>query len=276
MRSSARRSEKYRKKITPLVLPGQAARYAPTAAERIKLEAIVKNQDVLPMLQFSYIAFAEQLLKIKKTYTGATALNEAKYIAAGWSTRGLDETKLWNIGQALSMGNVVPGPISLYEYYNTNDDGDGAVYGLHWMGQTFTVGTVGPNEDHMITSLKLKMHRLNNPGTVTVSIRAVDGDGKPILPDLSIGTIDGNSLSAVSPGEFYEINMSSYALQANTQYAIAVRAPSGDETNLIRLRADTSSPGYTGGFMTISSNGGSTWGLYPSWDYLFVVWGRSL
>jgi hypothetical protein len=64
----------------------------------------------------------------------------------------------------------------LYEYYNTNPNGGGpAIYGVYWSAETFTVGADG----HTVEYVKLKMYRAGSPGTVTVSIRAVDASDKP-------------------------------------------------------------------------------------------------
>jgi len=84
---------------------------------------------------------------------------------------------------------ILAAPSHLYEYYNTGDDSSQSVYGSNWYAQTFTSSIA-----HTITSVKLKLYRTGSPGTVTVSIRATDGSGHPILPDLCSGTTDGNTL----------------------------------------------------------------------------------
>jgi len=54
----------------------------------------------------------------------------------------------------------------IFEYYNTNDDIEQTAYYRYWKAQTFT-----PLQAHKITSVKLKLWKKGNPGTVTVSIR---------------------------------------------------------------------------------------------------------
>jgi len=161
---------------------------------------------------------------------------------------------------------------NLYEHYNIGDDASAALYDAEWRAQTFT-----PSAAHKITSVKLKIYRAGSPGTITVSIRATDGSGHPIGGDLCSGTIDGNALTTSSPGEWREITLGAgYDLDASTQYAIVVRAPSGNASNLLRYRVDASSPTYAGGCLEQSHNSGSTWSSIPSYDSMFEEWGEAI
>ena len=172
----------------------------------------------------------------------------------------------------LSVGSQVAyaSPATLYEYYNTGDDFSGYVRGANWSAQTFT-----PSVAHKITSVKLKLYRLGNPGTVTVSIKATDGSGHPTGTDLCSGTIDGNTLTPTSPGLWYEITLGAgYNLAANTKYAIVVRATAGSSGNEVEWRADSSSPAYASGNCELSTNSGSSWTRYTAYDYMFEEWGE--
>ena len=62
-------------------------------------------------------------------------------------------------------------------------------------------------------------------------------------------------------GEWREIDMTSYELQTSTQYAIVVRATSGDIDNNVYWRLDQTSPTYTGGARSYSADSGSSWNL---------------
>jgi len=158
-----------------------------------------------------------------------------------------------------------------YEYYNTGDDSFVGVRGVYFKAQTFTVGAVG----HAVTSVKLLLYRVGSPGTVTVSIRATDGT-HPTGSDLTSGTINGNSLSTDSAGVWYEIALTSYALSADTKYAIVVRAPSGaDYNNELRWRYDSTSPTYNGGNREDSDSSGVTWSSNTASDLMFEVWSNS-
>lgn len=162
----------------------------------------------------------------------------------------------------------------LYEHYNVGDDNGAAVWMDNWFGQSFTVGTVSDNEDHIITKVKLKLYRIGSPGTVYVSIRNVDENGLPTGSDLSTGTLDGNTLTTEEPGEWYEIEMSEYTLQAGTKYAIIVRAPdTGWEANVI-WRLDSTSPTYAGGCLLRSLDGGNSWDSWSDYDFMFEEYGK--
>jgi hypothetical protein len=176
---------------------------------------------------------------------------------------------------ALSLGLVMvaqtPIPVlaaSIYESYNTGDDGDGSIYGSIWRAQTFT-----PSAAHTITSVKLLLYREGTPGTITVSIRATSG-GQPTGPDLCSGTTNGNTLPTGSPYEWREVTFTSgYDLSAGTQYAIVARATGGDSSNRGRWRWDSSSPTYAGGNLLRSDDDGLTWTSLSGWDLMFEEWG---
>jgi hypothetical protein len=158
---------------------------------------------------------------------------------------------------------------TLYEYFNTGDDDYWGNSGNAWNAQTLTPATA-----HKITSVKLKLYRVGSPGTLTVSIRATDGSGHPTGADLCSGTIDGNSLTTDTAGEWYEITLGAgYDLSASTKYAIVIRAPSGDAMNRVRWRCDSSSPDYAGGCREESINGGATWTTRTASDFMFEDWG---
>ncbi|GAJ02850.1 unnamed protein product, partial [marine sediment metagenome] len=61
-------------------------------------------------------------------------------------------------------------------------------------------------------------------------------------------TIDGDTLTTDEAGAWYEITLGDgYNLDADTKYAIVIRAPTGTITNMVEWRADISSPTYPGG-----------------------------
>lgn len=160
----------------------------------------------------------------------------------------------------------------LYEYYNTGDDTSQSFYSVNWAAQTFTPATA-----HKITSVKLKLFRGGSPGTVTVSIRATDENGHPNGEDLCSGTIDGNTLTTDIDGEWYEITLGDgYNLDADTKYAIVVRAPDGSIGNIVSWRFDSTSPTYAGGNFEYSVNSGSSWTSYTDYDFMFEDWGEPL
>ena len=159
---------------------------------------------------------------------------------------------------------------TLYEYYNTNNDQSGDIYGVLWKAQTFTPATA-----HTITSVKLKLYRVGSPGTITVGIRATSS-GKPTGNDLCSGTYDGNSITTNIAGAWYEITFGAgYNLSAGTVYAIVVRATSANgSTSYVEWRMDGSSSTYSGGQYYSSGDSGSTWDGTSSYDFMFEDWGN--
>jgi hypothetical protein len=159
---------------------------------------------------------------------------------------------------------------TLYEYYNTGDDSSQPFWDTRWEAQTFT-----PSTTHTITSVKLRLYRVGSPGTITVGIRATDGDGHPTGEDLCSGTTDGDTLTTDSGGEWREITLGSgYELSASTKYAIVGRTSRGysDRVNWLK---DASSPLYAGGQRERSDDAGSFWTGYSNNDYMFEDWGGS-
>ena len=165
-----------------------------------------------------------------------------------------------------------PADPTLFEYYNTGDDGNRGFYQtLQRMAQTFT-----PSVAHNISSVKVKLLRGTAdaaPGTVTISIRATDGDGKPTGPDLCSGTTDGDTVTSTSPGEWREVTLGAgTSLLANTKYAIIAKCQTDDPTKPIFWRRDASAPSYTGGSSFYTADQGVTWTALAE-DSMFEDWG---
>jgi len=166
---------------------------------------------------------------------------------------------------------------TLFEYHNTGDNTVLYAAATGWLGQTFTVGS----SSHTITSIKLKLFRIGTPGTVTIGIRATDGNGHPTGGDLTSGTIDGDTLTTDDAGEWYEISLTEYTLPANTKYATVLRAPTADpDTEAVGWRCEW--PGtYAGMNGEHSADSGVTWlSLLDYWgadgDFMFEVWGNAI
>lgn len=156
---------------------------------------------------------------------------------------------------------------TLRDYYNTGDDNYQTIWSTVWVAQTFTT-----SESYNISSVKLKLFRLNNPGTITVSIKATSG-GLPSGGDLAVGTTDGSTLTTSVVGEWREITFGSpYTLSSGVKYAIVVRS-GASAPNYFYWKYDVSSPTYTGGSYIFSSNSGSSWAANTAIDFMFETWG---
>lgn len=159
--------------------------------------------------------------------------------------------------------------MTLYEYYNIADPSMTWVHSAFWQGQTFT-----PQVAHTITKVKLMMYRHGLPGTVTVSVKATDGEGHPVGEDLCSGITDGDTLPNVYSGEWREITLGDgAALSADTKYAIVVRAPDGNQNNYVRWLHAISAP-YGRGAHEFSSDGGEDWYTDPGKDLKFKEYGN--
>jgi hypothetical protein len=150
--------------------------------------------------------------------------NAIYHMAAAMKPNGDVALFFWEVNTIkviLRTAGVWSAYSGLREYYASGDDtGDGAIYGNNWQAQTFTT-----QDAYRITSVRLKLYRSGNPGTVTVSIRATDASGHPTGSDLCSGTTDGNTLTIDTAGEERDISFGAgYPLAISTRYAIVVRA----------------------------------------------------
>lgn len=166
-------------------------------------------------------------------------------------------------------GTIVSGITGAGQAYTTGDNNEREIYGSDWEGQTFTVGASG----FTVTGVKLKLWRDGNPGTFTVSIRATSG-GLPTGSDLTSGSMDGNTITTTSPGEWYTVGVSSYSLDPSTEYAIVTRAVDGDIDNLVEWRTDTT-PSYGGGTEVYSTDSGQSWDSSDA-DHMFEIMGTTI
>jgi hypothetical protein len=152
---------------------------------------------------------------------------------------------------------------ALFEYLNTGYNTSIYFSGNDWAAQTFT-----PAVTHYASKCKILLYRIDNPGTVTVSIKAVDGSNHPTGADLCSGTTNGNTLD----GTWREITFTTSALlTAGTMYAIVVRC-SGSIPNYVQWYQDSTSPPYTGGNSEISADAGASWTAQTR-DCMFEEWG---
>lgn len=168
------------------------------------------------------------------------------------------------------------GPLAQFEYYITGANNMSSIFGLIWRAQTFT-----PQKAHLLTLLKLKLGRLGEPGTVTISIRATDSEGKPTGNDLTSVEIDGNALVEDPYCQWEDIKIPSYLLKKDLLYAIVIRAESLSMLNVAYWRFHSMVSTYARGKAGTSEDGGTTWSIDsgpPSHDndYMFEEWGHKI
>lgn len=142
---------------------------------------------------------------------------------------------------------------------------------FYWEAQTFTLGTTGTNEYFKATHINIKARIAVAPGKLTVSIKAVDGNGKPTGDDLAIGYTDANSITTGGGGEWRIISFEKpVILIPSTKYALVFRIDTlEDAVYLFGENSDT----YAGGKIMHSHDSGSTWDDTLNLDIQFEIWG---
>jgi len=163
---------------------------------------------------------------------------------------------------------LTPGVPQPYASFTSGADGTGApIDTITWVAQTFTAPTA-----HILRAVKLKLYRsvaTGDYGDLIVSIRAVDGAGKPTGADLSTGSLDANLLPDTAFGTWWQIYFSSgVALTAATKYAIVCRLPGATFARYVRWTQGP--PGvYTDGSRADSADSGVSWTLQDPSDGRF-------
>ena len=144
--------------------------------------------------------------------------------------------------------------MALKDSFTTFDGTGSTAYGVRWRFQTFTTTSA-----YAVSGIALNCWKYGSPGNITVSIRAVDGDGKPTGGDLATVTVVDSVISTLPTLAYYTFTfVSSYNLSNATKYAIVWRAPGGDAGNYFQAFGYDSSGYADGGFGT-SSDSGSSW-----------------
>ena len=155
---------------------------------------------------------------------------------------------------------------------------DGAVDAYHQIrgdlraSQNFT-----PAISHAIDQVDLYFQKTGTPGgTLTIEIKAVDGNSKPTSTALATGTI---AASAITTAGWYTIALTATgtgtnSLVSGTKYNIqGDLSAAGDGSNYIGWAQDASSPAYTGGEKVQSTDNGSTWTVVSTTDMFFKEYG---
>lgn len=104
------------------------------------------------------------------------------------------------------------------------DTGYGSSLGI--VAQTFTIGTLNSNINYLVDTISLDIAAYENiqealSGTITISVRAVDEDGKPTGADLAYYTGDVRDLLGAGKYPVFVLN-NKLLLQSSTKYAIVV------------------------------------------------------
>lgn len=138
----------------------------------------------------------------------------------------------------------------LYEHYESWTS-VGQVSTALWLSQGFT-----PSVSHTVKKIGVVLAQLAALGTVTISIRADDGTGKPTLGDLDSVSFSEGDLPVEGSIGFIEKNLpTGVPVIAGTKYHIVIR---NTDNGWYYARNLGSNP-YAGGAFSYSTDGGSSW-----------------
>lgn len=94
MKSSEKRSRKYKAKIRGLVIKGQKAGFAGAAGTQVQTEIDVKNiltqHGVMVGIIHFYMDFGKKVMQLKQKFSGQTMRDEVEALQMHWALRGLD------------------------------------------------------------------------------------------------------------------------------------------------------------------------------------------
>lgn len=142
----------------------------------------------------------------------------------------------WDFDEIISSAEM-------YEF-NTAFTAQDEIYDNFVVGQTFTVGATGPDEDFDVGSVNLRLRAVGNPGTLQVSITDAVYQGLPEGPVLASGTAEDTE---IGDSGWYRIYLDTpYTLQAGESYAVILEAPAGTASDMYTWYYDIGDP-YGGG-----------------------------
>lgn len=164
----------------------------------------------------------------------------------------------------LPATGVYAAPV-LQESYDGSNDQWWTPKGSIIVGQTFTAGS-----NHTVTSVKFNILFIGGtPGDIYVYLMATSG-GIPTGSYLSTAV-----RSTYSTGWQEWTFTSPYAVTSGDVYALAISAPSSNDSNNINLWMEV--PGaYGDGQAVYSMNGGGSWSSFSGGDLDFEVYGEDV
>ena len=192
--------------------------------------------------------------------------NDLVYTALGSGADGNDITVAYvdPSGASQSLSVVVTGTDIAV---NLATDGEGDI--------TTTAGDIitAIEADEDADALVSVANAAANDGTGVVTEMSetalAGGANTPTGAALATQTFDGDTITDAAAGERVYVTIAGQSLTAGTMYAIVLSAASGDASNLVRWRNDSTSPAYTDGGRAYSSDSGSSWAADTTRDYIF-------
>jgi len=166
--------------------------------------------------------------------------------------------------------NQSPNELRQYESYDWGRNLYRGIYHPYWSSQSRT-----PQTDMLLTSVRLRLKRVDSPGTLYVRIYQADTNHCPAGPILAQGTINGNTLSTATWGAWYLIDLGAGCqLLQNTEYCVVCFIVGGNSSNCVQWIGATGSQ-YPNGYSALSSNAGSSWTADATRDFYFIDYNSS-
>jgi len=137
-------------------------------------------------------------------------------------------------------GALAPG---IVDSYDTGDDQNSS--NTYDSSKVYTPVFL-PARGFRFSSAWFKMWRTGNPGTLDIELYNLtrnSGSGESSF-QINVANLDGNAISNVSPGDFYEAVFAPVDLYPDCWYRLSVSAPAGNSTNKINVRQDASGPNH--------------------------------
>jgi len=153
-------------------------------------------------------------------------------------------------------------------YDNLADhDGQAHVYNPRWYAQTFR-----PAADLELTKVGFYLKRVGTASSHYWAIYETDGNGhpngSPLAADDAYGGLPFPAFA------WHEEDLAYPLLNKGQLYALVLHYGSSNPANYIAWARDQSSPTYPYGCLEYSDNGGTTWVSYPTYDFLFRIYGK--
>jgi hypothetical protein len=156
------------------------------------------------------------------------------------------------------------------------------IYNKEIAGQTFM-----PTITHDVSYIAIYGHITGDPTYVMVQLRT--GNGTVIATTTPTKNLVYHWLGSKSEvlqltsyftgnesGSWVVCQLNHAAkLEANTLYAVVVKAPAGDSGNSFNWHYNNEGNPYTSGTASTSSNDGATWTALTNDDFMFETWGES-
>jgi hypothetical protein len=160
------------------------------------------------------------------------------------------------------------GAVTCHTVFETATTADEDVYGINWIGQSFTTPLGMP---YTVKNVSINCVKVGAPtGTVTLGIyRATSG--VPYGQVLTSGTFSMVNVPTAT-NSWYGCTVTEISLEPNTQYALVASLPDGTAAAYLQWN-NVAAGGYTGGNSAASANSGTDW-VADTHDMLFRICGN--